>query len=61
MEEKCFKCGAKLDKKKIVWLELDVTTNIFHEIGVILTENSQGMFPFGKDCAKKIRGDLNVL
>ena len=55
MEEKCFKCGAKLNNKKIVWLKLDVATNIFHEIGTVLEEKSQGAFPFGKDCAEKIK------
>ena len=56
MTHTCVRCGAKLDEKLIVWLELDNTTGIYHQIGntlVVLEENSQGAFPFGSACAQR--------
>lgn len=51
----CYKCRKLLNPKKIVWLELNMKTNIFSS--ELCPENeSQGMFPFGPDCAKKVDG-----
>lgn len=47
----CERCGAKLAKDKIVWLELDQRTNTYTSEPVP-QEFSQGGFAFGKDCAK---------
>jgi hypothetical protein len=44
----CEKCGATLNPNNIIWLPA--------------YGKKQGLFPFGKDCAKKIkrRGGMNV-
>jgi hypothetical protein len=35
-----------------VWLELDSATNLYHEPGAVAIRRSQGLFPFGVQCAK---------
>ena len=57
----CTNCERKLNPKKIVWLELCVEDNKFYFINKnnpMSSEVSQGSFPFGKDCAKKIGKNL---
>ena len=49
----CHKCDKKLNKKKIEWLELSNTDNRFYK-KIPNKHISQGFFPFGKDCAKKM-------
>jgi hypothetical protein len=51
MSERCTRCGELLDKP--VWLELNWTTNLYSDKAVADHE-SQGMFPFGKACAKAV-------
>jgi hypothetical protein len=55
---KCEHCGAELDPAKAVWLELSWKTNQLEEprSGLIPPGESQGSFPFGPDCAKKLKG-----
>jgi hypothetical protein len=54
--EYCNQCKRKLNKKNIVWLELDSQTNLYYlpGMGDISPERSQGIFAFGKDCAAAI-------
>ena len=56
----CEHCGAKLDPKKVIWLELDQRTNTYTDQSVP-EEDSQGYFSFGIGCAKTIlkRGGIN--
>lgn len=49
----CEKCGRELNPKRIVWLELNCMTGLYHREGEVPEEDSQGWFPFGPDCAKK--------
>lgn len=51
--EFCEICGKKLDPNKIVWLNLDRRTNTYTD-KELPSQYSQGGFPFGKDCAKRI-------
>lgn len=50
----CECCGRKLDTKKIVWLELNQNTGLYHAEGELPKEGeSQGWFPFGASCSVK--------
>jgi hypothetical protein len=55
---KCQNCGKKLDPAKAVWLELSNRSGNYYfvtESGPNLPEEeSQGGFPFGKDCALNV-------
>ena len=48
----CTCCNRKLNKDKIVFLELDQRTDNYHNFGGVPENQSQGWFPFGPDCAK---------
>ncbi len=54
--EFCEKCGAELNPSRVKWLELDTRTNVFTDPDKveIPEEHSQGGFPFGIACAKKV-------
>lgn len=54
MNTNCTNCGKKLHTKRIVWLELDQDTGNYYANGIPKEHTSQGMFPFGADCAKKV-------
>jgi len=54
MNDYCERCGEKLKEGNIEWLELSNTTNIWHWHKVPEHEVSQGMFAFGKTCAKRV-------
>ena len=53
----CERCGATLTPQTVAWLELNSRTGEYAVPGT--TEwsdgpDSQGCFPFGKDCAEKV-------
>lgn len=48
----CQRCG-KRHLGEFMWLELDSSTGIYHEPGTVAPERSQGLFPFGAQCARK--------
>jgi hypothetical protein len=52
----CTKCGKELDRNDISWLEKSWVTNEYSDpsITVLPEKESQGLFPFGKACAKKV-------
>ena len=55
----CEKCGSYLNEDKAVWLELSCKTGRYNKLGgegycALPPEESQGCFPFGPDCAKKV-------
>lgn len=52
----CERCHATLDPKKIIWLELDTTTGLYHDhvSDPVAEDKSQRMFPFGPDCAASV-------
>ena len=49
---RCQRCGKALKPGEHVWLELNTFTLEYHKPGDVLPEESQGLFPFGKRCAK---------
>jgi hypothetical protein len=49
----CACCGKSL-KGKAAWLELSFKTNKYYIDNVVPQEESQGYFPFGLTCAKKV-------
>jgi hypothetical protein len=49
----CTHCKKPLEKS-VAWLELDQRTNKYHCLGDVPSDQSQGWFPFGVSCAKKI-------
>jgi hypothetical protein len=52
--EYCACCGKELIDARAVWLELDSYTNLYHEREKFPLEGlSQGLFPLGRDCAKR--------
>jgi hypothetical protein len=56
-EFSCEKCGKPLDPETLVWLELNCLTLEYAEPGAASwseTPQSQGCFPFGADCAKRL-------
>lgn len=42
------------------WLELDQRTSTYHDFGGVPVERSQGWFPFGLSCARKLIGKAKV-
>lgn len=50
----CSCCGRPLDPEKIVWLEQSFVTSRWYAGGQCPPEESQGGFPFGAACARKI-------
>ena len=54
--EVCVCCERELKPGTEVWLELDIDTNRYSDPqkNPIPAERSQGSFPFGKTCAKKM-------
>lgn len=53
--ERCSRCDREL-KSECVMLELDRRDNSYHQRGDVPPDQSQGWFPFGKDCAERILG-----
>ena len=47
----CQRCGKK-HLAAFIWLELDSVSNRYQEAGTVMSERSQGLFPFGEACAK---------
>ena len=50
----CTCCRRELTGHAFRWLELDQRTNTYHDLGGVPEELSQGWFPFGIQCAKKL-------
>ena len=50
----CEQCRKPLDDKKVVWLELNRDTLIYDRPGIVPPELSQGEFPFGAACARRV-------
>lgn len=55
----CERCGAPLNEGRAVWLEMSTKTGKYTDpVKHPLPEDeSQGCFPFGKDCAVHQLGD----
>lgn len=49
----CTCCERPL-RGKVAWLELDQRTNAYHDRGGVPADKSQGWFPFGMTCARKM-------
>lgn len=52
--ERCEVCG-KLIKKAPQWAEMDRTTGKLYRDGTVPEAVSQGCFPVGPDCARKLK------
>lgn len=50
-ERRCTCCDRPL-RGRIRYLELDQRTGSYHDLKDVPEEQSQGWFPFGKDCAR---------
>lgn len=53
-ERFCTCCEARLSGK-VAWLELDQRDGTYHDFGDVPTEKSQGWFPFGMGCARRLK------
>jgi hypothetical protein len=49
----CTRCKKPL-KDKVAWLELDQRDWTYHDRGGVPDAKSQGWFPFGLDCARRL-------
>lgn len=47
-------CCERALKNKVAWLELDQRTNTYHDFGDVPADKSQGWFPFGPACARRL-------
>jgi len=57
-QQRCTRCNELLKQGKIIYLELNQNTLLYSKPGnKILKNESQGYFPFGLNCAKKIIGN----
>ncbi len=56
MKERCECCGKALNPDRTVWLELSNTDGKYYNI-IPVGHVSQGGFPFGTACAKKVVND----
>lgn len=52
-ERYCTCCQRPL-RKKVAHLELDQRTDVYHDFGGVPPDKSQGWFPFGIACARKL-------
>ena len=50
---RCTECNEILSSKKTVWLELSITDGNFYK-EIPINHISQGGFPFGLKCSKKV-------
>jgi hypothetical protein len=54
----CERCKQPLTPDTCVWLELNARTGKYGPIGSVSPEQSQGEFPFGRDCAQHPNREL---
>lgn len=54
-DQLCTRCGELLSADSITWLELNCRTGQYSAAGAtrLPSDESQGYFPFGPDCAKR--------
>jgi hypothetical protein len=53
-DDVCTCCGKPLKQAGSVWLECSFITNKYYIDNVVPSHESQGYFPFGLTCAKKV-------
>lgn len=53
-EHYCTCCERDLSGHALRWLELDQRTNTYHDFRDVPEDRSQGWFPFGLTCARKL-------
>jgi len=51
----CTRCGKAISGR-VAWLELDRRDNTYHDREDVPEDQSQGWFPFGVDCARRLVG-----
>lgn len=54
MKPECTCCGRDLTGHAVRWLELDQRTWTYHDFADVPEAQSQGWFPFGLTCARKL-------
>lgn len=54
-DDRFCECCKKPLIAKVAWLELDQRVDAYHDLGGVPEENSQGWFPFGMTCARKLK------
>lgn len=52
LDRTCERC-KKRHLSEFVWLELDSVSGKYHQPGDVPADRSQGLFPFGAQCAKR--------
>ena len=52
--ESCERCDRKLRTTETVYLEFNTRTNRYQTEGTVPAGDSQGAFPFGKVCARRV-------
>lgn len=50
----CTRCGERLERPRIFWLELNTDTGLYGREGSVPPAKSQGGFPFGELCALSV-------
>ena len=53
LKRHCTCCGRLL-RGSVAWLELDQRTDTYHDRGGVPPDASQGWFPFGLTCARRM-------
>ncbi len=56
---RCEECGRALSEADVHWLELNQRSGNYQTPGSVPDKHSQGLFPFGKRCALKVRKDIS--
>lgn len=51
----CEECGKILKEGEEIWLELSIDDGNYYTDNFPVDHKSQGLFPFGKSCAKRVR------
>ena len=56
--DRCERCQEALNPDRVVWLEFNQNTNTYHDPDKdpVPEEESLGLFPFGRACARSTLG-----
>ena len=60
-EQECTCCGKFIKAGRSTWLEGENSTARYLKEGTVASNDSQGLYPFGAGCARKVRkngGDI---
>lgn len=54
-KQTCTRCHEPVEQEQAVYLELHAESGEYFEIGEVLREESQGLFPFGSEYIRIVR------